>query len=251
MPTGIGEQDDEPHARPDRPQEPGGADQAECSGDGHGGADPTREIPGHRCEQPHAEHGDRPQQPYDGVRRVEIVLDLGDQRADADDLGAQRQRREEEGGERRAVRPRLDRDEVRPDALLEELQRLSEHELLDVRRLRVRLERGVVDVALPEDEGARVVGDTVHVVLQAAGLLPAERHELPQERGHTLLLAVPRHPVHGQRDGQRRFLPMASFAKCSMCLRASRPARGPSPARTASRIGTCSSAASCGSKSVP
>jgi hypothetical protein len=39
------------------------------------------------------------------VRGVQVVLDLGDQRRDADDLRAKRQRREEEpgeGGDRRA-----------------------------------------------------------------------------------------------------------------------------------------------------
>ena len=66
-------------------------------------ADPTREVSGHRREQAHAEHRDRAEQTDDGMRRVEVVLDLRDQRPDADDLGSEREGGEEEGGERRAL----------------------------------------------------------------------------------------------------------------------------------------------------
>ena len=65
-------------------------------------AEPPREMRGRRREQPHAEHGDRPEQPRDRMRDVEVVLDRRQQRADPDELRAERQRREEQRGEERA-----------------------------------------------------------------------------------------------------------------------------------------------------
>ncbi len=72
-------------------------------------AEPGREVGRDRGEEPHAEHRDGAEEPYEGVRRVEIVLDLVDQRPDTHDLGPQSKGGEKqpcECGGPRAVRQR-------------------------------------------------------------------------------------------------------------------------------------------------
>ena len=64
-----------------------------------------REIGGDGSEEAHAEDGDRAEQPDERVGRVEVVLDVVDQRTDADDLRAQCERGEEQPRERGAGRP--------------------------------------------------------------------------------------------------------------------------------------------------
>ena len=99
-PDRPGEQHDEPGARHDRAEHPEDADQRERRSSSRGVCRAGREVRGDGREEPHAEHGDRPEQPDERVRGVEVVLDLVDQRADADDLRAKRERREEQPRER-------------------------------------------------------------------------------------------------------------------------------------------------------
>ena len=96
---------DQPRARRDRTEETEDADQPQTDRHRPPRAEPGREVGGDGGEEPHAEHRDRAQQPHEGVRRVEVVLDLVDQRPDGDDLRAQRERGEEQprqGGSRRS-----------------------------------------------------------------------------------------------------------------------------------------------------
>ena len=94
------ERDHEPRARDHAAQDPEHADQHEADRHREPRAEPRREGRTDRREHPHAEHGDRSEEPRDRVRRVEVVLDLPDQRPDADHLRAQRERREEEPRQR-------------------------------------------------------------------------------------------------------------------------------------------------------
>ena len=84
----------------DRTRDPEHADQRECRCERVPRAEALREEGSRRREQAHTQDGDRPEQAGNGVRHVEIELDRRDQRADADQLRTQRQRREEERGEK-------------------------------------------------------------------------------------------------------------------------------------------------------
>jgi hypothetical protein len=76
----------EPEAS-DRRQRPGhGPRRAESRGDGRSQQRPDAQ----------AEDGDRSEEPADGVREAEVLLDLRQQRSDADELGPERERCEEE-----------------------------------------------------------------------------------------------------------------------------------------------------------
>ena len=100
---------DEDGARRERAEHAEGADQREADRHRAPRAEPGREVGGDRGEEPHAEHGDRAQEPDEGVRGIEVVLDVVDQRPDAHDLRAQREGGEEQPRERggpRAVRQR-------------------------------------------------------------------------------------------------------------------------------------------------
>ena len=99
-PERQGQRDHEPRARDDAAQDPEHADQHEADRHREPCPEPCRERRADWREQSHAEDGDRPEEPRDRVRSVEIVLDLPDQRADADDLRSQCQRREEEARQR-------------------------------------------------------------------------------------------------------------------------------------------------------
>ena len=92
----------EPRARRHRAQDPERPDQREPDRHRAPRAEPGGEVGGDRREEPHAEHRDRAEQPDERVRRVEVVLDVVDQRPDADDLRPQRERGEEEAGEGRS-----------------------------------------------------------------------------------------------------------------------------------------------------
>ena len=59
-------------------------------------ADPSGQMPGGEREEPHAEHRDRREQPGDGVRDAEVVLDLRQQRPDPDELRPEHERGKEE-----------------------------------------------------------------------------------------------------------------------------------------------------------
>ena len=103
------EQHDERSARREGAEHAERPDQREADRHRATRAEPGGEVRGDGGEEPHAEHRDGAEQPDEGVRRVEIVLDLVDQRPDADDLGPQRQGGEKQPRERggpRAVRQR-------------------------------------------------------------------------------------------------------------------------------------------------
>ena len=114
-PDGPREEHDEPGRRHRRPEHAEDADQRESDRHRPARPDPRGEVGGDRREQPHAENRDRAEQADDRVRGAEGVLDRRDQRADANDLGAQRQRGEKERDERRggAVRQASGINDVR------------------------------------------------------------------------------------------------------------------------------------------
>ena len=95
------EGDDAGCAGRSRPGQPEDGDPGQAGSDSESGTDPAGEQGAGRREQPHAENRDRAQQPCHRMRDVEIVLDPRDQRADANQLGAQRQRCEEEARKQR------------------------------------------------------------------------------------------------------------------------------------------------------
>ena len=90
------EQDEQDGSRGSGPREPEEADEREAERDREPRPGATGQVGRRRREGSHAEHRDRPEQPRGRVRHVEVVLDLREQRADAHDLGAERNGPEKE-----------------------------------------------------------------------------------------------------------------------------------------------------------
>ena len=107
-----GEEDDEHCGRGERPKQAEHPDQDKADRHRPARAKPRREVGGHRREQPHAQHRDRPEKADQGMRRAGVLLDLIDQRPDADDLRAQGEGGEEQPGKRGVPRPVRQRPEA-------------------------------------------------------------------------------------------------------------------------------------------
>ena len=174
----------------DRARDAEEADQRERARRSPAAADPARQERGGRCEQAHAEHRNRPEQAGDGVRDVEVVLDRRQQRADADELRPQRERRQKQRDqERRPPQAPLERLVERALARLHQREELADRESLEVLRRAVRLEGLLVAVGLVEQERPRILGIATRDVRLAAGLCAGRLGQFAGDLDRTILRA--------------------------------------------------------------